>query len=119
MTCPSHAAVDAILEKLVTCRKINGEPIIVSKLGHPVKTRRDLQKYTADAKKWEKYKEITNNRLLERQRLTEFIQEADVVLGTLVTVAPGTVLHDFDPNGTYFDLCVIDEAGQDRFNIIL
>ena len=107
--------MDAILEKLVTCKKPDGKSIIVSKLGHPVKTRVDLQPYTADAKKWERYKEITNNRALERQRLAEIHKESDVVLGTCVTVAPGTIVDELDKDGTYFDLCVIDEAGQESF----
>ena len=87
ITCPSHSAVDSLLEKLVSLPLLKTEDIL--RLDHLAKVKKALHKYCLDYKVFGKTKRFIKNRKNE----AEFLAEAKVVFGTCTTSAPGGKLE--------------------------
>ena len=86
ITCPSDAAVDSLLEKLVSLPLLKTEDIL--RLGHLAKVKKELHKYCLDYKVFGKTKRFIKNRKRRKANEVEFLREAKVVLGTCTTPAP-------------------------------
>ena len=86
ITCPSHAAVDSLLEKLASLSlfKIND----ILRLGHLAKVKKELHKYCLDYKVFGKTKRLIKKKKQRKAHEAEFLREAKVVLGTCTTPAP-------------------------------
>ena len=83
ITCPSHAAVDSLLEKLASLSLFNTKDIL--RLGHLAKVKKELHKYCLDYKVFGKAKHLIRKANKRREAEAEFLEEAKVVLGTCTT----------------------------------
>ena len=101
ITCPSHSAVDSLLEKLVSLPLLKTEDIL--RLDHLAKVKKALHKYCLDYKVFGKAKRLITKAKERRKAEAEFLIEAKVVLGTCTTPAPGGIL-DFYSLVSYLSL---------------
>ena len=86
ITCPSHAAVDSLLEKLASLSLFSTKDIL--RLGHLAKVKKELHKYCLDYKVFGKAKRFIKRKKQRKVHEAEFLRDAKVVLGTCTTPAP-------------------------------
>ena len=101
ITCPSHAAVDSLLEKLASLSLFETKDII--RLGHLAKVKKELHKYCLDYKVFGKAKRLITKEKTRREAEVEFLRKAKVVLGTCTTPAPGGILDFYMPTPGFDD----------------
>ena len=94
ITCPSHAAVDSLLEKLASLPLFKTEDIL--RLGHLAKVKKELRKYCLDYKVFGKAKRFIKRRKQRKIHEAVFLREAKVVLGTCTTPAPDGMLDFYN-----------------------
>ncbi|CBY22355.1 unnamed protein product [Oikopleura dioica] len=124
VTCPSNAAVDALVEKLAKRREV-----VVTRLGHPARTSPHLRQYTLEAKmadvemlrglksdmyaasgreRGELRKELRDR---EKKCSTEILANSHAVVATCTVVGMKSIL-DVISDPEHFGLAIVDEAGQ-------
>ena len=117
ITCPSHAAVDSLLEKLVSLPLLKTKDIL--RLGHLAKVKKELHKYCLDYKVFGKTKRLIKKKKQRTAAEAQFLGAAKVVLGTCTTPASGGKLYFYSEvsyNILYMNFKRITSKRQYKFS---